>query len=70
MTLLVVGIRIKTIIINTKIIIIRVIVIIIDIKIITIIIIEVIEIGGVITPLKNKKKRISIKIKDLKGTLA
>ena len=64
-----VGIRIRTIIINTKIIIIRAIVIIIDVEVITIITIKVIEIGGVITPLKNKKKRISIKIKNLKGTL-
>ena len=39
-------------------------------EVIIIIIIGVIEIGGVITPLKNKKKRISIKIKGLKGTLA
>ena len=41
----------------------------IDIKIITIITIKIIEIGGVITPLKNKNKKISIKIKDLKRTL-
>ena len=64
-----VGIRIRTIIINTKIIIIRIIAIIIDIKAIIIVTIGVIEIGRVITPLKNKKKRISIKIKNLKGTL-
>ena len=65
-----VGIRIRTIIINIKIIIIRVIVIIINIEAITIVTIGVIKIGGVITFLKNKKKRISIKIKGLKGTLA
>ena len=41
----------------------------IDIEVIIIIIIRIIEIGGVITSLKNKKKRINIKIKDLKGTL-
>ena len=57
-------------IINTKIIIIRVIVIIIGVEVTIVIIIEIIEIGGVITPLKNKNKRISIKIRNLKGTLA
>ena len=42
----------------------------IDIKAIIVIIIKIIEIGGVITPLKNKKKRISIRIRGLRGTLA
>ena len=70
MTLLVVEIRIRTVIINTKIIIIGAIVIAIDIKAIVIIIIKIIEIKGVITPLKDKKKRISIKIKSLRGILA
>ena len=65
-----VEIRIKTIIIDTKIIIIEVIVIAIDAKTTTVITAEVIKIRRVITPLKNKKIRISIKIKDLEGTLA
>ena len=52
-----VEIRIKTIIINTKIIIIRVIVIIIGVEMTIIVIIEVIEIGRVITPLKKKKDK-------------
>ena len=69
MTLLIVGIKIRTVIINTKIIIIRVTAIAIDMKAIAVVIIEVIEIGEVITPLKDKKKRISIKIKGLKRTL-
>ena len=56
-------------IINIKIIIIRAIVITIGVKIIIVVIIGVIEIGGVITSLKNKKKRISIRIKDLKEIL-
>ena len=57
-------------IINTEIIIIRVIVIIIGTEATIVVIIGVIEIGGVITPLKDKKKRISIKIRGLRGTLA
>ena len=69
MTLLIVEIKIKTIIINTKIIIIRAIVIIIGAEVTIIITIGIIEIGGVITPLKNKKKRINIKIRNLRGTL-
>ena len=56
-------------IINIKIIIIRVIIIAIDIKTIIIIIIKIIKIEGVITPLENKKKRISIRIKSLRRTL-
>ena len=69
-TLLVIKIEIKTAIINTKIIIIRVIIIAIDAETIAIIIIKIIKIKRVITPLKNKKKRISIRIKSLKRTLA
>ena len=70
MTLLVVEIRIKTTIINTKIIIIEVIIIAIDAEIIIITIVKIIEIRGIITPLKNKKKRINIRIKNLRGILA
>ena len=38
-------------------------------KVTIIVTIKVIKIEGVITPLKNKNKRINIKIKDLKRTL-
>ena len=69
MTLLAIGIGIRTAIINTKIIIIGVIIIAIDAEAIAVIIIEVIKIRGVITPLGNKKIRISIRIKGLRGTL-
>ena len=69
-TLLVVEIGIKTIIINIKIIIIRAIAIIIGAKVTIMMIIGGIEIGGAITPLKDKKKRISIRIKNLRGTPA
>ena len=69
MTLPVVKIGIKIAIINTKIIIIGVIVIAINIEAIAVVIIEIIKIKEVITPLKDEKKRINIKIKDLKRTL-
>ena len=70
MTLSVVEIRIKTAIINIKIIIIGVTVIAIDVEAIAIIIIKIIKIKGVITLLKNEKKRISIRIKGLRRILA
>ena len=70
MTLLVIEIRIRTIIINTKIIIIRVIIIAIDAEAIAVITIKIIKIRGIITLLKDEKKRINIRIKNLKGTLA
>ena len=70
MTLPVVEIRIRTAIINTEIIIIGVIIIAIDTEAITVIIIKIIKIRGIITPLEDEKKRINIKIKDLKRTLA
>ena len=59
-----VEIRIRTIIINTKIIIIKVIATTTNIGVIIVVIIKIIEIGGVIT-LKDKKIRINIRIKDL-----
>ena len=68
-TLLVIGIGIRTIIINTKIIIIKAIVIAIDAEAIAVVTIKIIKIRGVITPLEDKKIRISIKIKNLRGTL-
>ena len=69
MTLLVIEIRIRTTIINIKIIIIRAIIIAIDAEAIAVIIIKIIKIRGVITPLKDEKKRISIRIKGLKRIL-
>ena len=61
------GIRIRTIIIKTEITIIRVIIIIaIDTKVI----VAVIKIGEVITPLRAKRIKISIKVKGLKRILA
>ena len=65
-----VEIRIRTAIINIKIIIIGVIVIAIDIEAIAVVIIEIIKIGEIITPLEDEKKRISIRIKGLRGILA
>ena len=70
MTLSVVEIGIRTAIINIKIIIIKVIIIAIDVETIAVIIIKIIKIKGIITPLKDEKKRISIRIKGLKGTSA
>ena len=70
MTLLIVEIGIRTAIINTKIIIIRAIAIAIDAEAIAVIIAKIIKIKGVITPLEDEKKRINIKIKNLKKTLA
>ena len=69
MTLLVVEIGIRTTIIDIKIIIIGVIVIAINVKIIAVVIIKIIKIKGVITPLKDEKKRINIRIKSLRGIL-
>ena len=69
MTLLVIEIRIRTAIINIKIIIIGAIVIAIDIEVIAVVIIEIIKIKEIITPLKDKKKRINIKIKSLRRIL-
>ena len=64
---LVVGIGTKTVIIKTKIIIIRAIIIAIDIEAIAVAIIAVIGIEGVITPLRDKKIKISIEIRDPRG---
>ena len=69
MTLSVVEIGIRTAIINTKIIIIGVIVIAIDAEAIAVVTIKIIKIKEVITPLEDEKKRISIKIKNLRETL-
>ena len=41
----------------------------IDVKTIAVITIKIIKIRGVITPLENEKKRINIKIKNLRETL-
>ena len=63
-------IRIRTVIIDIKIIIIKITVIAIDTEAIAVVIIKIIKIKRVITPLKNEKIRINIGIKNLKGTLA
>ena len=67
MTSPVVEIGIKTAIIDTETTIIGATAIAIDAEAIAVVTVGVIEIGGVITPLKDEKKRISIGIKGLKG---
>ena len=76
-TLPAIGIGIRTAIINTKTIIIGATAIAIDAEAIAVVIVRVttgvtigvIEIGEVITPLGDKKIKINIRIKGLKGTL-